>query len=101
MPFLGPPPQLARQEALTKQATAFLGVSRDAGRSVEDVLSTPQPGESLRQFYDRSREYWAGKAHASSDNRGKMLRKDGFEKCQIKYSAFPRGLSPECYQRLG
>ena len=30
-------------------------------------------------------EYWAGKAHESSTNRGKQLRKDGFALAQEKY----------------
>ena len=37
-------------------------------------------------FYARSREYWAQMAHQSSDNRGKMLRRDGFTLAQERYS---------------
>lgn len=32
-----------------------MGVSKDTTRSVEDVLSTPLPGETLAMFYARSR----------------------------------------------
>lgn len=31
-------------------------------------------------------EYWTGKAHSHSDNRGKMLRKDGFEMASQRYA---------------
>ncbi|KAG8740857.1 hypothetical protein FRC12_015855 [Ceratobasidium sp. 428] len=72
-------------DELTQQAQAFLGVSKDATRSVEDALSTPLPGETLAMFYARSREYWAQKAHENSDNRGKMLRRDGFGLAEDKY----------------
>lgn len=30
-------------------------------------------------------EHWAGKAHESSDNRGKLLRRDGFTLAQERY----------------
>lgn len=30
-------------------------------------------------------EYWAGKAHSSSDNRGKQLRRDGFGLAEERY----------------
>lgn len=36
------------------QVAAFMGVSKDATRSVEDQLSTPLPGETLAVFYARS-----------------------------------------------
>ena len=35
-----------------------------------------------------SGEYWAGKAHGSSDNRGKMLRRDGFALAQERYTEY-------------
>ncbi|EMD32276.1 hypothetical protein CERSUDRAFT_58809 [Gelatoporia subvermispora B] len=76
------------QDALRVQAAAFMGVAKDATRSAEDVLSTPLPGETLAMFYARSREYWAGKAHESSDNRGKMLRRDGFALAEERYAAY-------------
>jgi hypothetical protein len=86
------------------QATAFMGVSKDATRSAEDIISTPEPGESLAIFYARSRkfhsipslpfgvdylggEYWTQKAHAVSDNRGKQLRRDGFSFAEERYGA--------------
>lgn len=92
------------QEELRRLATAFMGVSKDgADRSKEDAISTPLPGETLAMFYSRSREpfnlfpeeddkqttclgeYWAQKALDKSDNRGKMLRRDGFSLAEEKY----------------
>ncbi|KAI0783728.1 hypothetical protein C8Q75DRAFT_781691 [Abortiporus biennis] len=78
----------ADSNALRARATEFMGVAKDATRSVEDVLSTPLPGETLAMFYSRSREYWAGKAHQTSDNRGKQLRKDGFSLAQTRYDEY-------------
>ncbi|QRV76349.1 kelch repeat-containing protein 3 [Ceratobasidium sp. AG-Ba] len=75
-------------DELTQQAQAFLGVSKDAARSPEEALSTPLPGETLAAFYARSREYWAQKAHENSDNRGKMLRRDGFGLAEERYETY-------------
>lgn len=41
---------------LRLQATAFMGVAKSAERTQEDVMSTPLPGETLKTFYDRTRE---------------------------------------------
>ncbi|KAG0142547.1 hypothetical protein CROQUDRAFT_50169 [Cronartium quercuum f. sp. fusiforme G11] len=65
-----------RKEDLRKRAEAFIGVSKATERSTEEVMSTPSPGESLKKFYDRTREYWAQKAHGTSQHRGKELRRD-------------------------
>lgn len=94
------------QETLRTKAAAFMGVAKDTARSVEDTLSTPLPGETLAMFYARSSkrtfrpfirrptqltylagEYWASKAHGVSDNRGKMLRRDGFALASERYGA--------------
>jgi len=32
--------------------------AENSGRSAEDILSTPIPGETLAMFYARSREYF-------------------------------------------
>lgn len=79
-----------QQEELRKKATAFIGVSADTARTAEEILSTPQAGESLAQFFARSREYWTGKAHEQngSGNRGKELRRDGFALAEQRYGAF-------------
>ncbi|BGP56211.1 hypothetical protein JCM8202_002102 [Rhodotorula sphaerocarpa] len=78
------------QEELRKKATAFMGVSADAARTAEEILSTPQAGESLAQFFARSREYWTGKAHGQSAgaNRGKELRRDGFAMAEQRYEEY-------------
>ncbi|KAK0541804.1 Kelch repeat-containing protein 3 [Tilletia horrida] len=67
-----------------------MGVAKDSARTEEDVLSTPLPGETLRTFYDRTKEYWAQKAHSSgqSQNRGKELRRDGFSMAELKYDEY-------------
>ncbi|EED84544.1 predicted protein [Postia placenta Mad-698-R] len=76
------------EDELRAKATEFMGVAKDATRSPEDVISTPLPGETLAMFYARSREYWAGKAHSSSDNRGKQLRRDGFGLAEERYESY-------------
>ncbi|CAE6532416.1 unnamed protein product [Rhizoctonia solani] len=78
----------AEVDELTKQAQTFLGVSKDTTRSPEETISTPLPGETLAMFYTRSREYWAQKAHESSDNRGKLLRRDGFALAEERYETY-------------
>ncbi|KAF9261281.1 galactose oxidase [Marasmius fiardii PR-910] len=80
----------AEPDTLRLQAQAFMGVSKDAARSPEDVTSTPLPGETLAMFYARSREYWSRKAHGtgSSEHRGKMLRRDGFALAEERYAEY-------------
>ncbi|KAG6915440.1 hypothetical protein DXG01_011470 [Tephrocybe rancida] len=79
---------LEEKDDLRNKATAFMGVAKDATRSAEDVISTPLPGETLAMFYARSREHWSGKAHGSSDNRGKQLRRDGFALAEERYASY-------------
>lgn len=78
-----------QQEELRKKATTFMGISADSARTAEEILSTPQAGESLAQFFARSKEYWTGKAHeqGGSANRGKELRRDGFAMAEQRYGA--------------
>ncbi|GAA5911012.1 hypothetical protein JCM6882_006748 [Rhodosporidiobolus microsporus] len=79
----------AEQEELTKKAQAFMGVQNDAARSAEEMISTPQVGESLAQFFSRSKDYWTGKAHgAGVGNRGKELRRDAFELAEQRYEEY-------------
>ncbi|KAF8901515.1 hypothetical protein CPB84DRAFT_1777507 [Gymnopilus junonius] len=73
---------------IRSKATAFMGVSKDATRSAEDVQSTPLPGETLAMFYARSREYWAQKALENSENKGKQLRRDGFALAEERYASY-------------
>lgn len=77
-----------RHHEVRAQATAFMGVSKDTARSAEDVISTPEPGETLALFYARSREYWTQKAYGVSDNRGKQLRRDGFSFAEERYAEY-------------
>ena len=51
--------ELEKKLALRRQATTFMGVSKDTTRSEADILSTPEPGEILKTFYERSKHYWA------------------------------------------
>ncbi|BEJ13263.1 hypothetical protein CspHIS471_0304370 [Cutaneotrichosporon sp. HIS471] len=78
----------AEKDALRREATKFMGVSKDAGRTEDDVLSTPLPGENLRMFYERTREYWAGMAYNRSGNRGKTLRREGFHLASARYDEY-------------
>ncbi|WFD29592.1 Kelch repeat-containing protein 3 [Malassezia sp. CBS 17886] len=80
----------ARQLALRDEATAFIGVAKDANRTERDVLSTPAPGEVLQTFYLRTKHYWASLAHEQSDgaSRGKQLRRDGFDLAEKRYLAY-------------
>ncbi|KAK1926781.1 hypothetical protein DB88DRAFT_181067 [Papiliotrema laurentii] len=78
----------AEKDALRQSATKFMGVAKDTTRSEEEVLSTPLPGENLRTFYDRSREYWAGTAYERNGSRGKTLRREGFALASAKYEAY-------------
>ena len=68
-----------------------MGVSSSTERSAEDLLSTPQPGESLAVFYARTKTYWAQKAHETvgAGERGKELRKSGFELAEKRYGMSP------------
>ncbi|KAI9624545.1 hypothetical protein H4Q26_016774 [Puccinia striiformis f. sp. tritici PST-130] len=76
------------QEELKKKVEAFMGVAKSTERSIEEIMSTPLPGETLKLFYDRSREYWTQKAHATSQHRGKELRRDGFSHAEERYSEY-------------
>lgn len=76
------------EDDLRKQASAFMGVSKDTTRSAEDVISTPLPGETLAMFYARSREHWTSKVFGTSDNRGKELRRDGFALAEERYAEY-------------
>jgi len=81
----------AQREELDKKARNFMGVSSSTERSAEDLLSTPQPGESLAVFYARTKTYWAQKAHETvgAGERGKELRKSGFELAEKRYGMSP------------
>ncbi|ORX35978.1 hypothetical protein BD324DRAFT_629737 [Kockovaella imperatae] len=78
----------AEKDALRRRAQSFLGVSKDTTRDQDEILSTPLPGENLRAFYDRSRQYWAAHAYERSGTRGKALRREGFELARNKYEEY-------------
>ncbi|KAK4047007.1 Kelch repeat-containing protein 3 [Microbotryomycetes sp. JL201] len=79
----------AEKEDLRRRATAFAGVSTSASRTAEDIFSTPQPGETLAQFFERSKEYFTQKAHEHQPaHRGKELRRDGFELAKEAYEKY-------------
>ncbi|GAA6002195.1 Kel3p [Rhodotorula paludigena] len=79
----------SEQADLTKRAQAFMGVSSDPARKAEDAMSTPSPGETLAQFFARSRDYWTAKAHgAGQASRGKELRRDGFALAEQRYEEY-------------
>jgi len=78
------PEEKARMEqmlALRREATSFMGVCKGTNRTEEDILSTPEPGEVLKTFYTRTKNYWASKAYemGQGESRGKQLRRDGFD----------------------
>ncbi|OCB83973.1 galactose oxidase [Sanghuangporus baumii] len=77
-------------EMMKAEAGALIGTSTSEPieQSADDILSTPLPGETLAAFYARSRAYWTGKAHRTSDNRGKLLRRDGFALAQERYAMY-------------
>lgn len=50
-------------------------------RSRKSVLS--RPSESI--LTPTAGEYWAQKAYGKSDNRGKLLRRDGFTLAEDRY----------------
>ncbi|EJD41287.1 galactose oxidase [Auricularia subglabra TFB-10046 SS5] len=80
------------EDDLRARATAFMGAARtpDPAQTAEDALSTPLAGETLAVFYARSRTYWAQRALATgaSDQRGKMLRRDGFALAEERYREY-------------
>ncbi|KAL1410610.1 Kelch repeat-containing protein 3 [Vanrija albida] len=78
----------AEKDELRKRAAKFMGVAKDATRTDEDVLSTPLPGENLRMFYERTKEYWAGTAYGRSGSRGKALRREGFHLSSARYEEY-------------
>lgn len=75
-------------EELRSQVEAFMGVSKDDNRSAEEIIRTPYPGETLAMYYLRSKEYWTLKAHETSENRGKQLRRDGFAMAEEQYDNY-------------
>lgn len=67
-----------------------MGVVKDTHRSEADMLSTPEPGEVLKTFYERTKHYWAAIVHEQAQglSRGKQLRRDGFDLAEKRYNEY-------------
>ncbi|SPO24773.1 uncharacterized protein UTRI_01747_B [Ustilago trichophora] len=80
----------AEKEALRAKAQAFMGVASDTARTEQEILSTPQPGENLRSFYERTKQHWASTALIESEGRlrGKEMRKRGFALADQQYQEY-------------
>ncbi|MCO5567469.1 hypothetical protein L7F22_021161 [Adiantum nelumboides] len=50
-----------------------------------DLQRTPKPGETLKDFFVRTTEYWQLAAHQHTQHTGKELRKDGFDLAEGRY----------------
>ncbi|XP_010930020.3 uncharacterized protein [Elaeis guineensis] len=70
---------LRRKEkrARIEQIRVSLGLS--------DSQRTPVPGESLKDFYQRTNMYWQMAAYEHTQHTGKELRKDGFDLAEARY----------------
>ncbi|PWZ00676.1 galactose oxidase [Testicularia cyperi] len=80
----------AERDELREKAKAFMGVASDASRTEIEVMSTPQPGEKLRAFYERTKQHWAAKIFNESEGkiRGKEMRKSGFALADQQYQEY-------------
>ncbi|KAG2184340.1 hypothetical protein INT44_009355 [Umbelopsis vinacea] len=66
-------------------------LEQDAKAKEEDALGTPNLGESLRDFYARTSEFWARKAFEEDEEgmaRGKALRRDAFSMAEQRYQDY-------------
>ncbi|MCO5578073.1 hypothetical protein L7F22_031911 [Adiantum nelumboides] len=50
-----------------------------------DLQRTPKPGETLKDFFVRTNEYWQLAAYQHTQHTGKELRKDGFDLAEGHY----------------
>lgn len=71
------------QAQLRERATDFLNAANNI--TTAEAASIPLPGETLALFYERTRDYWVQQAFATSANRGKELRRDGFALAEQRY----------------
>ncbi|KAK9727420.1 Kelch repeat-containing protein 3 [Basidiobolus ranarum] len=73
-------------------ATGGLGrhgrIDRNALEELEAAEDTPKPGESLREFFERTNTYWVEKAYEETQRTGKALRRDGFQMAEERYIEF-------------
>ena len=49
----------------------------------------PKLGEGLKDYYDRTLEYWTLTAHALLESTGKTMRRDGFVLAAQHFSEVP------------
>ncbi|KAF8760875.1 Galactose oxidase [Rhizoctonia solani] len=79
----------AEVDELTKQAQTFLGVSKDTLDLRKRPFLPSSRGNSGHVLCALPvGEYWAQKAHENSDNRGKLLRRDGFALAEERYETY-------------
>eukprot|EP00741_Cyanophora_paradoxa_P017793 tig00021017_g17185.t1 len=57
---------------------------RERLRTEEDER-TPRPGETLRDFFARTAEFWARNAYEQTQQTGKSLRRDGFQQAEARW----------------
>lgn len=88
----------AEREELRKRAMAFAGVAKDSKQREQDFLSTPLPGENLKDFYARTKSYWGSRAFEESQgqSRGKEMRRDGFSLAEKRYAEYKPVLDEVC-----
>ncbi|CAO1630985.1 unnamed protein product [Parajaminaea phylloscopi] len=85
--------ELVKQRA--REAWGVVKASKD-GNGAEEALTeeernrTPNPGETLRMFFDRTRVYWSNKAFelTQGEARGKEMRTKGFELAEARYDEY-------------
>ncbi|KAF9956868.1 hypothetical protein BGZ70_009737 [Mortierella alpina] len=66
----------------------------------EETASTPTIGETLKEFYGRTTEYWVLKAFEDSTKTGKALRHDGFLLAEAKFNEWQPILAQMAQMRL-
>ncbi|KAG0372311.1 hypothetical protein BGX24_000425 [Mortierella sp. AD032] len=66
----------------------------------EETASTPTIGETLKEFYGRTTEYWVLKAFEDSTKTGKALRHDGFLLAEAKFNDWQPILAQMAQMRL-
>ncbi|KIM21328.1 hypothetical protein M408DRAFT_333526 [Serendipita vermifera MAFF 305830] len=79
-----------KAQALLQQANVVPSSATSGEPSNSDAHITPLPGETLSTFYARTKDHWASKARheGGSDNRGKLLRRDGFTMAQERWEEY-------------
>ncbi|KAF9111143.1 hypothetical protein BGX27_005351 [Mortierella sp. AM989] len=66
----------------------------------EEAACTPTIGETLKEFYGRTTEYWVLKAFEDSTKTGKALRHDGFLLAEAKFNEWQPILAQMAQMRL-